>query len=157
MPLIVAVLIVARFIWTYPATYLPRWLSPALARRDPLPPWQWLFVLSFVGVRGVVSLAAALAIPLTTVAGAPFPRPRSHSVRHLRRHRRHADRRGLVLPAVVRWLALPRDAEDERRREQDAEITARLEALQVAQSRLDGLAADGQTEPGRAGAPARAP
>src|SRR5215831_5609100 len=36
--LTVIVLIVTRFIWIYPATYLPRWLSPALARRDPLPP-----------------------------------------------------------------------------------------------------------------------
>jgi CPA1 family monovalent cation:H+ antiporter len=52
-----------------------------------------------------------------------------------------------MLPAVVRWLALPHDAEDERRREQDAEITARLQALEVAQGRLDGLAADGETAP----------
>ena len=38
-----------------------------------MPPWRWLFFLGFVGVRGVVSLAAALAIPLFTAAGAPFP------------------------------------------------------------------------------------
>src|SRR5208283_2042048 len=71
--LTVVVVIVARFIWVYPAIYLPRWLSPSLRRRDPLPPWQWVFLLEFVGVRGVVSLAAALAIPLITVAGAAFP------------------------------------------------------------------------------------
>src|SRR5450830_632945 len=57
------IVIVARFAWVFPGTYLPRWLSPALRRRDPAPPWQWTFVLSFTGVRGVVSLAAALAIP----------------------------------------------------------------------------------------------
>ncbi|MGO9698385.1 MAG: Na+/H+ antiporter, partial [Xanthobacteraceae bacterium] len=142
--LTVVVVVVARFIWVYPATYLPRWLSPSLRRRDPLPPWQWVFLLAFVGVRGVVSLAAALAIPLTTVAGVAFP-----------------DRdlilfvtfgvivvtligQGLVLPSIVRWLALPHDAEDERRREHDAEITARLEAINLAQGRLDGLAADGK-------------
>src|ERR1700693_5057039 len=73
VPLIVAVLVIARFIWMYPAIYVPRWLSPSLARRDPSPPCQWAFVLAFVGVRGVVSLAAALAIPLTTAAGAEFP------------------------------------------------------------------------------------
>ena len=72
MLLTVAVVIVARFVWVFPAIYLPRWLSPKLARRDPAPPWQWAFFLAFVGVRGVVSLAAALAIPLTTLAGAPF-------------------------------------------------------------------------------------
>src|SRR6267378_5552602 len=65
--------VAARFMWIYPAAYIPRWLSPSLARRDPLPPWQWLFSLAFVGVRGVVSLAAALAIPLTTEIGTPFP------------------------------------------------------------------------------------
>jgi monovalent cation/hydrogen antiporter len=141
------VIVVARFIWVYPAIYLPRWLSPSLRRRDPLPPWQWAFLLAFVGVRGVVSLAAALAIPFTTQTAATFP-----------------DRdlillvtfgvivvtligQGLALPGVVRWLALPHDAEDERRREQDAEIAARLQALKVAQGRLDGLAAAGETAP----------
>jgi CPA1 family monovalent cation:H+ antiporter len=44
----------------------------------------------------------------------------------------------------VRWLALPHDAEDERRRERDAELAARLEAINLAQGRLDGLAADGK-------------
>src|SRR5271170_5578166 len=70
---VLAVIVVARFIWVFPAVYLPRWLSPSLARRDPQPPWQWAFLLGFVGVRGVVSLAAALAIPLTTLAAASFP------------------------------------------------------------------------------------
>src|SRR5580693_9246915 len=69
----VVLVIVTRFIWIFPAVYLPRWLSPSLARRDPAPPWEWAFFLGFVGVRGVVSLAAALAIPLTTAAGAAFP------------------------------------------------------------------------------------
>ena len=145
--IVLAVIVVARFVWVFPATYLPRRLSPSLARRDPSPPWQWTFLLAFVGVRGVVSLAAALAIPLTTLAAASFP-----------------DRdlilfvtfgiivitligQGAVLPSVVRWLALPHDAEDERRRERDAEITARLEALNVAQGRLDQLATDGELAP----------
>src|SRR5437016_6988325 len=38
---ICAVVIAARFIWTFPAVYVPRWLSPGLRRRDPAPPWQW--------------------------------------------------------------------------------------------------------------------
>src|SRR5262249_8833794 len=68
-----AVAIVARFVWVYPATYLPRWLIPAVRRKDPSPPWQGPFAISYVGVRGVVSLAAALAIPFTTESGAIFP------------------------------------------------------------------------------------
>src|SRR5262249_15316243 len=68
-----AIAVAARFVWVFPATYLPRWLSPSLRRRDPSPPWQQVFVLAFTGVRGVVSLAAALAIPLTLANGQPFP------------------------------------------------------------------------------------
>jgi CPA1 family monovalent cation:H+ antiporter len=142
--LIVAAVILARFVWIFPATYLPRWLSPSLARRDPAPPWQCAFFLAFVGVRGVVSLAAALAIPLSTQAGTPFP-----------------DRdlilfvtfgvivvtligQGLLLPSVVRRLGLTRHAADEREREQKAELAARSNALEVAQSRLEKLAAEGE-------------
>src|SRR5215470_12879029 len=54
--MVAAVAASARLIWVFPGAYLPRWLNPALARRDPVPPWQWLFFLGFVGVRGVVSL-----------------------------------------------------------------------------------------------------
>src|ERR1700729_2963341 len=68
-----AVVIVARFVWTYPAIYLPRWLVPSIRRKDPSPSWQVPFVLSFTGVRGIVSLAAALAIPLQIASGAGFP------------------------------------------------------------------------------------
>ena len=140
--LTVIVIIVARFVWVYPAAYLPRWLSAKVARRDPLPPWQWLFFLAFVGVRGVVSLAAALAIPLTTSSGAPFP---------------YRDLilfvtfgiivitlvgQGLLLPRVVGWLGLGRHAADERDREQKAELAARSDALKLAQKRLEELAAD---------------
>jgi Na+/H+ antiporter len=145
--LTVAVVIVARFVWVFPAIYLPRRLSLKLARRDPAPPWQWAFFLAFVGVRGVVSLAAALAIPLTTLAGAPFP---------------YRDLilfvtfgvivvtlvgQGSLLPGVVRWLALGSHAAEEREREHAAELAARAEALNVVQNRLDRLAAEGRIAP----------
>src|SRR5438067_685828 len=70
IPLVVSA---ARFIRMDPVVYLPRWLSRRIRRRDPAPPWQHAFVLSFTGVRGIVSLAAALAIPFATATGAPFP------------------------------------------------------------------------------------
>jgi CPA1 family monovalent cation:H+ antiporter len=142
-----AVVVVARFVWVFSAIYLPRRLSPKLARRDPAPPWQWAFFLAFVGVRGVVSLAAALAIPLTTLVGAPFP---------------YRDLvlfvtfgvivvtlvgQGSLLPGVVRWLGLGSHAAEEREREHAAELAARAEALNVAQNRLDRLAAEGGIAP----------
>jgi monovalent cation/hydrogen antiporter len=140
----VVVVVLTRFIWIFPATYLPRWLSPSLRRRDPSPPWQWVFMLGFVGVRGVVSLAAALAIPLTTAAGAPFP------ARDLILFVTFGVivvtliGEGLALPSVGRWLNLGRDAAEEREREHKAELAVRSEALQVARARLQELADSGQ-------------
>lgn len=142
--LTVGVITIARFVWVFPASYLPRWLSPSLRRRDPMPPWQWIFLLAFVGVRGVVSLVAALALPLTTLAGAPFPGRDLILFVTFGVIVVTLIGQGAALPAVVRGLALPHDAEDERRRERDAELTARLEALNMAQVRLDGLAAHGK-------------
>ena len=65
--------ILTRVVWMFPAVYVPRWLSPKLRARDPYPPWQVPALLSWAGMRGAVSLAAALALPLTTDTGAPFP------------------------------------------------------------------------------------
>jgi monovalent cation/hydrogen antiporter len=139
----VVTIVVARFVWVYPGVYLPRWLSPSLRRRDPSPPWQWTFLLGFVGVRGVVSLAAALALPLTTSLDAPFPSRDLILFVTFGVIVVTLIGQGLMLPGVVRRLALPHDAEDERRRERDAEIAARIEALNVAQGRVDQLAAGG--------------
>jgi Na+/H+ antiporter len=60
---IIATVIVARFLWILPATYIPRALIPSLRRRDPYPPLSVPIVMSWAGMRGVVSLAAALALP----------------------------------------------------------------------------------------------
>jgi monovalent cation/hydrogen antiporter len=60
---IVAAVIVARFVWIFPATYIPRALVPALRARDPYPPLSVPFMMSWAGLRGVVSLAAALSLP----------------------------------------------------------------------------------------------
>ncbi len=60
---ITASLIAARIIWVYPAVYLPRLLSRRFRARDPSPPPSQIFVLSWAGMRGVVSLALALALP----------------------------------------------------------------------------------------------
>jgi monovalent cation/hydrogen antiporter len=140
----VVVVIVTRFIWIFPVVYLPRWLSPSLRRRDPLPPWQWTFLLGFVGVRGVVSLAAALAIPLTTAAGTLFPGRDLILCVTFGLIVVTLIGQGLLLPRVVRWLDLGRDAEAERKREHEAELAARAEALNVAHARLRELADGGQ-------------
>jgi CPA1 family monovalent cation:H+ antiporter len=137
-----AVVIATRFIWMYPATYLPRWLIPAIARRDPAPPWQWPFVLAYTGVRGIVSLAAALAIPLSTDDGTPFP---------------HRDLvllltfvivlvtlvgQGLTLPWVIQRVGLANAGRRERMERKAAEFAARRRAIESVIDRLDRLVAE---------------
>ena len=65
--------IVTRLVWIYPATYVPRFLFRRIRERDPYPPWQFPTVIGWAGLRGAVSLAAALALPLTTDSGGAFP------------------------------------------------------------------------------------
>ncbi|GAB40520.1 MULTISPECIES: Na+/H+ antiporter [Gordonia] len=64
--------ILVRFAWVYLFTYASR-LLPGVRRREPPPKPSWLFVVGWSGMRGVVSLAAAFSIPLTTESGEPFP------------------------------------------------------------------------------------
>src|SRR5437762_10502352 len=71
--LVSVTIIVARFVWVFPATYLPRFLSARVRKRDPYPPWQFPAVVSWAGLRGGESLVLAAAIPTMTAAGAPFP------------------------------------------------------------------------------------
>src|SRR5450631_3892435 len=137
-----AVVIVARFVWMFPATYLPRWLIPSVARADPSPPWQWPFALAFTGVRGTVSLAAALAIPLTTESGALFPdRDRvlflTFSVILVT-----LVGQGLMLPAVICALGLANAGRRERRANRVEEFAARRQAIEAAMQRLDELVAE---------------
>lgn len=69
---VLATVIVTRIVWVFPATYLPR-LVPAVAARDPNPSWRAVAVLSWAGMRGVVSLAAAFGLPLSMDDGSAFP------------------------------------------------------------------------------------
>ncbi len=68
-----ATVVLTRILWVFPATYLPRLISKRIRARDPHPAWQPVAIIAWSGMRGVVSLAAALALPLSTAAGAPFP------------------------------------------------------------------------------------
>lgn len=71
--LIISMIVIAlRFLWVYPAAHIPRWLS-ASVRRDPSPGWKGPLIISWAGMRGVVSLATALSIPIVMSDGTAFP------------------------------------------------------------------------------------
>ncbi|MBC7897910.1 MAG: Na+/H+ antiporter [Cytophagaceae bacterium] len=67
------VAIVVRLIWVPVATYLPRAVSAETRRRDPLPAWKPVFLVAWTSMRGIVSLASALALPRLLADGTPLP------------------------------------------------------------------------------------
>lgn len=67
------VAILVRILWVYPAAWIPRLVSRTLRMRERAPSNRELFIESWCGMRGIVSLAAALALPMTIESGAPFP------------------------------------------------------------------------------------
>jgi CPA1 family monovalent cation:H+ antiporter len=69
--LINVLVIVVRFVWVFAATYVPRWFSKALRERDPYPNWRHVTIVAWTGMRGVVSLAAAMALPSMIRPDAP--------------------------------------------------------------------------------------
>jgi CPA1 family monovalent cation:H+ antiporter len=111
---ILLVVVAVRFIWVFPATYLPRKLFPSIARKDPMPSWGVVTVLSWTGMRGIVSLAAALAIPLSLPSGEPFP------FRNLLIFLTYVVILGtlvvpaITLPPMMRWLGIKDGGENER-------------------------------------------
>jgi monovalent cation/hydrogen antiporter len=65
--------IIIRIIWVFPGAYLPRLLSKKIREKEERPGWKSVFIVGWSGMRGVVSLASALAVPLTLTTGEAFP------------------------------------------------------------------------------------
>src|SRR5215469_6593862 len=134
-----AVVIAARFVWNYQAAYLPRRLNFWVRRDQQIPPWQWIFTVAFTGIRGIVSLAAALALPLETAAGAPFPQRDLILVLTFAVIVVTLVGQGLLLPAVIRLLGLAEAGRREHERVRTQEYAARRRAIQAALHRFDSL------------------
>jgi len=132
---IVLAVIVVRVLWVFPATYVPRWLFPGLRARDPYPPWTYPAFISWNGMRGAVTIAAALLIPLRTDSGAPFPDRDQIVFFAFAVVLGTLVVQGLSLPAVIHALGLEADdggADAE-------EVQARIRAAEAALERLDEL------------------
>ena len=132
--LVSGIVIGTRILWVFPNTYLPRLLFRRIRERDPYPPWQLPAFVAWSGMRGAITLAAALAIPLQTDASSAF-----------------ADRdliiflafcvvlatlvvQGLSLPMVIRLLGLEDDGLDVKE-----ETKARIHAVEAGLARLEEL------------------
>jgi CPA1 family monovalent cation:H+ antiporter len=133
-----ATIILVRFIWVFAATYVPRRLFPKLARSDPPPPWRWVFLIAFTGIRGVVSLAAALSIPFFA-GDAPFPERGLLLLVTFAVILVTLVGQGLTLPFVIDAICLTADGRREVDEAKRKEISARLASIDAALTRLDSL------------------
>jgi CPA1 family monovalent cation:H+ antiporter len=139
--LISLAVILVRILWVFPATYLPRLLFRKLCRHDPYPPWRHVTIVVWTGMRGVVSLAAALALPLTLRNGSPFPGRDLILFLTFVVILATLVLQGLSLPPLIRWLGI----QDDRSMEKE-ERDARLKANQAALTRLNEI---GERDPAK--------
>jgi CPA1 family monovalent cation:H+ antiporter len=130
--LVAAAVIVTRIVWVPIFAYLPRLLVPRIRAADPYPPWQWPAVISWAGMRGAVSLVAALALPTD------FPDRQLIIVLTFAVIVATLVVQGLTLPSVITVLGVHDDGAADR---EDAK--ARIKAAEAALARLEELVADG--------------
>jgi monovalent cation/hydrogen antiporter len=127
----VAVILV-RIIWVFVAAYLPRWASVNLRKHDPYPNWRNVFVVAWTGMRGVDSLAAAMAVPLVVRDGSPFPGRDLILFLTFAVIFATLVVQGLSLPSIIRWLKVVDDGISDKE-----ERLARIKANEAALAHLD--------------------
>jgi CPA1 family monovalent cation:H+ antiporter len=132
--LVTGTVIATRIVWMPIGAYLPRWAFPHVRERDPYPPLTWTAVVAWAGMRGAVSLAAALAVPLTTKAGAPFDQRSLIIFLTFCVILGTLVLQGLTLPVLIQAFRLEDDGSATRE-----EAKARIRAAEAALVRLDEL------------------
>ncbi len=137
--LVSLIVILVRLVWAFTQALLPRLLSRRLRERDPYPGWRSVVLIGWTGMRGAVSLAAALALPEVTAEGAAFPERAFVIYLTFGVILATLVVQGLSLPLLIRGLGLHDDGASERQ-----ETQARLTAAQAALARLDELASQNE-------------
>ncbi len=133
------VVVATRFVWVYPAAFIPRFLSARIREREDSPTWKGAMTTAWAGMRGVVSLAIAFSIPLTVHGGDPFPQRNLILFLTFTTVIGTLVVQGLSLPPIIRLLKFPgRDQQAETL----AEANAQAQASRVAEKRLEALLED---------------
>lgn len=133
------VVVATRFVWVYPAAFIPRILSARIREREDSPTWKGAMTTAWAGMRGVVSLAIAFSIPLTVHGGDAFPQRNLILFLTFTTVIGTLVVQGLSLPPIIRLLKFPgRDQQAETL----AEANAQAQASRVAEKRLEALLED---------------
>ncbi|WP_428664823.1 Na+/H+ antiporter [Runella sp.] len=135
--LVSLVTVAIRILWMYPATYLPRMLSKHIRNNEEDPGWKGVFVVSWAGMRGVVSLASALAIPVTLSDGQPFPQRNLILFITFVVILVTLVFQGLTLPLILRWMKIKEV--DSAIPDEEQEAGVRLRLMHAALTRLNDL------------------
>ena len=135
-------IILVRFAWVFVGTYLPCWLWPSWRKQNPAPPWQETFAIGFTGIRGVVSLAAVLSIPLMS-GPAPFPERGLLLLVTFVVILATLVGQGFSFPWVVQKLGLTAMGKREADIAKQREVQARVAGIDAALARLDRLESAG--------------
>jgi CPA1 family monovalent cation:H+ antiporter len=132
--LVIGTVILVRISWVFISAYLPRAFSARLRAQHLNPAWQEPALISWVGIRGGISLAAALAIPTSLADGSPFPKRNEILILTFAVILATLVLQGLSLPQLLRWLNLAvDDAErDEEQRAGEAITSVALRYLSSA-------------------------
>jgi Na+/H+ antiporter len=136
--------ILVRIAWVFPSTYLPWFLIRRIREREPRPSWRNVTIVAYTGLRGVVSLAAALALPLEVAGGTPFPGRDLILFLTFSVILVTLVGQGLTLAPLIRRLGVRDDGSEEA----EEEVEARTRAIGAALVRLDELAQEGWTQDG---------
>ncbi|WP_405841378.1 Na+/H+ antiporter [Streptomyces platensis] len=132
-----AVVVLSRFVWVFPGTYLPRLLSARIRAREPDTNWTAPVIVGWAGMRGVVSLAIAFSIPAAVHGGASFPARNLVLFLTFTTVIATLVIQGLTLPPLIRALKLPGpDAQAETLAEAQAQNEASRAAEECLEERL---------------------
>jgi CPA1 family monovalent cation:H+ antiporter len=137
--LVSGAVVLVRIIWVFAANYLPQMVSTKFRRRDPYPSWKLATLVSWAGMRGVVSLAAAFALPFALMDGSPFPARNYILFLTFCVILTTLVVQGLTLPLIIKKLRIGVDHSTD-----EEERSARVEANKAAIERIEELSGNGE-------------
>ncbi|MCB2380055.1 Na+/H+ antiporter [Hymenobacter sp. BT635] len=130
--IISVIIILIRMVWMFPAAFVPRWLSRSIRTTEVSPGWQGPVIIGWAGMRGVVSLASALSVPLLLSNGQAFPQRNLILFITFVVILVTLVFQGLTLPAIIRLTGVAEQEERMPTEAQEAGIRLRLRRVALA-------------------------